>query len=108
MQKKLDKETEKIFTKGEHLKAMTESAGWAIAKEMLLRRVAGELNVANIGELNPQTIVTILGIKQETAKALIAWLKEIEGTVEQHKSNVDSFADVTDEYIINIEDLQHE
>lgn len=103
---KLDKATEKVFTQGEHLKSMTGSTGWAIAREMLLKKIATLLNMADISELNPQTIVQVIGIRQETAKALLGWLKEIEGTVEQHNSNISSYSEVDDSYIINLDDLK--
>lgn len=106
MSKRLDKETEKIFTNGEQLKAMTHSAGWSIAKEMLIRKAAGLLNLADISDLNPATIVQLIGIRQETAKNLLGWLKEIEGTVEQHGANLSSYAEVEDAYIIHVSELQ--
>jgi len=103
--KKLDKETERIYTTNEHLKSMTESAGWSIAKELLLKKAATLLNLASLGELNPNTLVLQVGIRQETAKALIEWMKEIEGTVSQHKSNLGAYAEVDDKYIVNMEEL---
>ena len=105
MAKKLDKATEKIFTQNEHLKSMTESAGWGIAKELLLKKIASLLNMSDISDLNPVTIVQVIGIRQETAKALLLWLKEIEGNVQQHKANANAYAEVRDEYIVNVEEL---
>lgn len=106
MQKKLDKETEKIFTRGEQLRFMTQGQGWVIAKEMLLKRAANLLNMADITDLRPETIIQLIGIRQETAKNLMLWLKDIEGTVEQHTANSTAFTDVKDEYIINLQEVQ--
>lgn len=100
--KTLDKETQKIFSQGEALKDMTESKGWQVAKELLLKKAANLLNMADISDLNPNTIVQIIGIRQETAKNLIEWLKEIEGTVDQHKGNIETYSEITDEYIVNL------
>lgn len=85
---------------------MTETEGWRIAKEKLLKRTANLLNLADINALDPATIVQVIGIRQETAKGLLLWLKEIEGDVEQHKSNSKIFDDVKDEYIINLKDVE--
>lgn len=101
---KLDKQTQKIFSQGEQLKSMTESSGWSIAKEMLLKRAANLLNLADISDLNPSTIVQVIGIRQETAKNLLQWIKEVEGTVEQHNGNVSSYFEIKDEYIINVDE----
>lgn len=106
MVKKLDKQTEKIFTHGELLKSLTENKGWPIAKDLLMRQVAQLLNLSDITSPDPKTIVTLIGIRQETAKELVKWMNTIEGDVEQHKANIDAFADIPDSYIINIEDLK--
>ena len=58
--------------------------------------------MADISDLNPNTIVQVIGIRQETAKNLLMFIRELEGTVEQHKSNLGSFVDIKDEYIINV------
>lgn len=107
--KHLDKETEKIFTRGDKLKSLVENSGWAVAREMLIRKVAQQLNISDIGTLNPDpaSVVLLIGIRQETAKALLAWLAEIEGTVQQHKANLGSFTEVPDAYIINMEELEN-
>lgn len=97
----LDKETKKIFSDGEKLKSMTESEGWSIAKQLLLKKVAEQLNLSNITNIDPNNIVQIIGIRQETAKALMEWLREIEGNVEQHTSNSGAFSEVNDEFIIH-------
>lgn len=108
MTKKLDKETQKIFSRGEKLKSLVENSGWAIAREMLIKKVAQQLNISDIGtaSANPADIVLLVGIRQETAKALLAWLAEVEGSVEQHKANINSFTDLPERYILNIEDLE--
>lgn len=106
MAKKLDKETQKVFTTGEKLKSLTENSGWAIAREKLVQKAADLLNMKDITEIEPLKLVSTIGIRQETAKALLAWLREIEGDVEQHKSNIDTFAEIKDEYIIKVEDLE--
>lgn len=108
MGKKMDRQTERIFSEGEKLKALTENSGWAIARTKLLKKAASLMNIMDITNPDPNNIATVVGIRQETAKALLAWLNEIEGTVEQHKANGDAFAGIKDEYIININDLEPE
>lgn len=105
--KHLDKETQKIFDQGDKLKSLVESSGWAIARDMLMKKIGQQLNIADIGtqSANPIDVVLIIGIRQETAKTLLSWLHEIEGTVEQHKANIESFAEVPDSYILNIDEL---
>lgn len=108
MVKKLDKATEKIFTTGERLKSLVENPGWQIAREMLIKKVAQQLNIADIGtaSVKPEDVVLMVGIRQETAKALLEWLADVEGTAAQHKANIDAFAEVKDSYIIHVDDLQ--
>jgi hypothetical protein len=98
----MDNETKKLNEEREKLKMMVESEAWGIVKERLLKRAATLLNLADISDLNPQTIVQLIGIRQETAKNLLSWMKEIEGDVNQHKDNVPTFKEISDEYIINL------
>ncbi len=106
MPKKLDKQTEKIFTQGELLKSLVENKGWAVAKTKLLKKVASLLNMADISVIDPAHIALLIGIRQETAKALLEWMKEIEGEVSQHKANLSAFQEVPDSFLINLEDLE--
>jgi hypothetical protein len=98
----MDNETKKLSEEREKLKLMVESEAWGIVKERLLKKAATLLNLADISDLNPQTIVQLIGIRQETAKNLLSWLKEIESDVSQHKDNVPTFKEISDEYIINL------
>ena len=100
---KLDSETEIIFSEGDKLKQMTESAGWSIARERLLKKAATLLNIADLSDINPDTIIKVIGIRQETAKNLLSWMKEIESDVEQHQSNIPTFEEITTEYIVKLE-----
>lgn len=99
--KELDKETKKVLTEGDSLKSMVEGRGWAIARERLLKKVAECLNIADIGLDNPQNLALLIGIRQEVAKTLIEWMKDIEGTASQHVSNNAYFEEVKDRYIVH-------
>ena len=104
--KKLDPATEKIFTRGEHLKSLTEHAGWSEFREMLLRKVASLINLSDITTPDAKTIVALIVGRQEASKVLLAWLADIEGTVQQHKANLGAYDAVKDEYIISMDDLK--
>ena len=99
----IDKETKKILTEGEKLKRLTESEGWAIVRDRLYKKAAKLLNMQDITEPNPQFIINLIGIRQETAKNLVEWLREIEGDVEQHKGNNGFFVEEkVNQYILHM------
>lgn len=99
----LDKDTKKIFEDGEKLKSLVESSGWKIARAMMIRRIAEQTNLMNLDQVDPNMLVQVIAIKQEVAKELSSWIAEIEGEVDKHKANINTFKDVSEELVLRLD-----
>lgn len=91
----VDKDTQKQLTDGEELQRMTESRGWGIARQKLVEMILDLQNIHNLDEGNASIDNVVVDIKSRKAAVAImhAWLKDIEGSVEQHKNNKDLMID---------------
>lgn len=91
----VDKETSKQLTDGEELQRMTESKGWGLARAKLVDLIIDLQNIHNLDEGGASIDNVVVDIKSRKAAVAIlhAWLKDVEGTVEQHKNNKDLMID---------------
>ena len=96
-----DKETIEVTRVGNDLKSLIESAGWSIARERLMKKIANMLNLMTIESPNPSVIIQEIAARQLAAAHVIEWIKDIEGTVHQATSN-DVKKEIKDEYIFRM------
>lgn len=89
----IDKETAKQLTDGEELQRMTESRGWGIARQKLVDSIIDLQNIHNVNEASIDNVVVDIKSRKAAVAILHAWLKDVEGTVDQHKSNKDLMID---------------
>lgn len=81
-----DKDTQEILTEADHVKAMTESAGWKSVKGKLDQRILDLQNMANLDRAKP--LEAQIDGRMYAAEIFFQWLKsDIYGFVEQQESN---------------------
>ncbi len=86
--KETDKETAKIEEIGQAVKDLVGSSGWGEARRRLLKKVAQLKNISNLTDISdPSTIMQVIAAKNTAADILVAWLRDVEGTAEQHDGN---------------------
>lgn len=104
--KELDTETAAIQKQGLVLKDLTKSEGWGIAKKRLIRKI-GQLKMItglDIQNATPETIIQVIASKNTAADILLEWLRDIEGTVEQHDGNAQLVEQAVEEGLLQIQD----
>ena len=103
--KELDKETAKIVMTGEAIKDLVGSRGWAEARHRLIKEVANLNNISNLDVLqsDPTTIIQVIAAKTTAAKILLTWLRDIEGTAEQHDGNAALIEKEIEGLVMNME-----
>ena len=87
--KVIDKETDSIIKDGEALRVLCKSAGWQIVRRRFINKIGELLNInsTDILSADASSIVQIIGAKKTSADILTKFLKDIDGTVEQHEGN---------------------
>lgn len=90
-----DRDTQEVLTDGEELSQMAQSRGWGIARGMLVEKILDLQNIHNVDEASASIDNVVIDIKSRKAAVavLYAWLKEVEGRVEQHTNNKEMMAD---------------
>lgn len=89
----MDNETTRQLTDGEELQRMTESKGWGIARQRLVDMILDLQNIHNLDDASIDNVVIDIKSRKAAVAIMHAWLKDIEGSVEQHKSNRDLMID---------------
>lgn len=83
-----DKETQKILTEADHVKAMTESEGWKSVKAKLDTRILDLQNIGNLDMSKPESLSAQLAARTMAVNEIWAWLKsDVYGFVEQQETN---------------------
>jgi hypothetical protein len=104
--KELDKETQKVVTYSEKLKALTQHEGWVIVKDKLLKEIANLMTINDmVTQSDPLTIIQIIAAKKRAADILLNWLRDIEGTVAQADGNQSVLDKLVEDFIINEDNL---
>lgn len=95
-----DPDTEKELGEGEALVLMTQSAGWGIARALLIEDIMDLQNIHNVSDASIDNVVVDIKSRKAAVAILYAWLKKVEGRVEQHAANKASLIDKgVDDYI---------
>lgn len=95
----MNEETAKILSEQDKLRLLTEHDGWATVKALLMGTVVELQSIDGIDTSSPENVVIDIKSRQIASKKLLDWLREIEGTVEQGKTN-DSLLPKKDSYIV--------
>jgi len=85
---KLDRETNALVQRNNDLADMVKSAGWSIAKGMMMDRIAELGNILTISkEIQDSAILSLeLRARQNAVQTLLSFLRDVEGQVELHKT----------------------
>lgn len=88
----MDKQTTKLLHNGEELKMLVESDGWAIARKKLLDMISEVDSLTNFEreKKTNEEIVSEMGARQIAVEILMNWLRDIEGSVVQYKTNAEA------------------
>lgn len=101
----LDSETDKALTDGEELTRMTQSRGWGIARSMLSDAIIDLQNIHNINDASIDNVVVDIKSRKAAVAILYAWLKQVEGRVEQHEANKNLMIDkAVDDFVVREDD----
>jgi hypothetical protein len=87
----MNNETKKILSESEELSSMLKSRGWAVAKRMLLDRMADMGSLLNLEERDPVRLFQLVGAKQEAIKMVIEWINSLDNSVswaEEYKKGI--------------------
>ena len=82
---------------------MVESDGWGIAKRMLQGMILDLGDIFQIKTTDAKQVVAEIGSRQMAIETIMSWIKEIEGNVESHKSNRETFRNIREEHIVSVE-----
>lgn len=100
----LDTETAAVEAVGKSIKDLVGSSGWAEARKRLVRKVA-ELKMISgidIQQATPETIIQVIASKNVAADILMAWLRDVEGTAEQHEGNQNLITEAVEGIVVEI------
>lgn len=99
----LDKETARNLHEGTELKNMVESEGWAIAKKMLVGKLALLDSVSSLplgGELSFEEIGKQAAYRAHVVSVVTEWLNEIESRLDQDEQQKSTLQVTTEEEIV--------
>ena len=82
----MDKETSEIRHKADLLFDLTQHEGWGIAREKLIESITDLQNAFNIETESADKMLINLQARKMSASILYDWLKQIEGTAQQSKT----------------------
>jgi hypothetical protein len=103
MTKKLDSATKIVLSDGEKIEALVRSDAWALVKQKLNERIVQIGNIMTLGRdeqgkpTNVENLIAELGARQMVVEIILDWLRDVEGTAEQHRSHHDQMAEVMGE-----------
>jgi len=105
MQENLQPDTQKVLEDGEELKNLVEGRGWGIAKERFNNLMLDIGNIFDIKGADPQAITIQIAARQIAIETLTGWIRDIEGSVSQYKSNAEMMRKVQEArpYLYRIE-----
>ena len=101
----LDKETARALHQGTELKRMVESEGWAVAKKMLVEKLAILDSVSSLpigGELSFEEIGQQAAYRAHVVSVVTEWLNEIEGRIDQDEQQKSTLTIERDQEIIRV------
>lgn len=99
----MDRETERAMHEGTELKHMTESEGWAIAKKMLVNKLAILDSVSSLpvdGKVSFEELGRQAVYRAHVVSVVTEWLNEIEGRIDQDEQQKSTLTFQTEEEII--------
>lgn len=99
----MNEDTKKVLTEGETLRLLIEGDGWALARGKLVNLILDLQNINNLDASDPQALIVDLKARKTAADILYGWLRDIEGTAEQHVNNQPARVKPQSEEYINIE-----
>lgn len=101
--KELDKETQKVQTKGDNVRGLTSHEGWPIVRSMLHKKVGELLSLTSdvLTQSDPNTIIQIIAAKKRAADILVQWLNDVEGIAKQAEGNAPLLESIVYDFIIN-------
>ena len=103
--KKLDKDTQKVFAEGQEIVDMVKSPGWGQAKHFLIESALSIGNIMTIKGDDPSKVMIQLAARQMAVETLFNWIRDIEGTAAQHLSNSEEFLKLQrEEYVMRFEE----
>lgn len=95
----MDNETKEVLTVQDTIKKLTEHEGWGFVRSLLMSKIVDLQDINDVDTTSPENAVRDIKARQFAGKILLEWLNEIEGTVEQSKSN-NSLLPSKDSYIV--------
>lgn len=101
----IDRETEQAMHEGSELKHMTESEGWAIAKRMLVNKLAVLDSVSSLpidGKLSFEELGRQAVYRAHVVSVVTEWLNEIEGRIDQDQQQKSTLTIESEESIIRM------
>lgn len=103
MKKELDKETKKVLSDGEQINDLISSRGWSIAKKKLLQKVAILDSISSVPQdiQNPMNRLRELEIREGVVSVILEWLRDVEGTAQQFKSNAEILQVEKEDSLVN-------
>ena len=103
--KELDKETQKVESIGNAIKELVGSTGWAEARRRLIRKATELQLIGNIDIQNATgtDLVSLIAAKTTAARILLEWLRDIEGTAEQHDANKELITQTAEDIVMNVD-----
>lgn len=87
MNPNIDPQTQKVLKDGEILANLVDSDGWKMAKKRLCDSLLTVMDIMTLEKKDD--IVQEIGARQLAVQLVMNWISEIEGTANQHTSNVE-------------------
>lgn len=83
-----NKDTQKILTEADHVRAMTDSDGWKSVKGKLDAKILDLQNINNLDMTDVSTLPAQLAARKLAVDIIWAWLKaDVYGFIEQQEAN---------------------
>lgn len=97
---KIDKKTQKLLDDGRELKNLVESSGWQTAKKELLKKLAVLDSITSLPSMKSEDRLLEMSIREGVISVILEWIRDIEGSVEQHKQNTKALSEIREEQTI--------
>lgn len=83
----MDSETKEIVTEQKKIKELVSGEAWGIVRAKLIEKIGDLQNAFNADDSDPQKLIIDIKARKFATDVLFDWLKDVEGTAEQHNTN---------------------
>lgn len=100
--KKIDIETQQILTEGQQIERWVNSDDWKLVKKKLMSRLITVDSISSVPSenLSNEQLLREYSVRNGAVNLVIDWIKDIEGTAMNNKTNQEIFKEAREDSIV--------